>query len=361
MNIAICIDTLSDGGAEIVMNTLATTFKKLNHNVFFFILKETKDQHLRDKFNSFYPLIESKKKYNILNIKKTSLIYKDYFEKVERQYGKFDLILSSLDKTNSILSYFENKAIYFIIHSSIKEDLKKSLKISPIQYIKKLFLYSKLNNKNLITVSEGIKKEILKANFIKPKNIKKIYNPLNFEEIKDNSALQNNNIPSTPYLIHIGRVVRQKRHDILFKSLKLMKNNLKLVLLCKNITKAKKLALKYGVIDKIIFLGYQKNPYPWIKNAKLLILSSDFEGFGLVILEALSLNTQVVSTDCHYGPNEILTGKLAQNLVERRNPLSLAKKVDDALHNNININQDELIKKFSSDYIANQYIELTKN
>ena len=58
--------------------------------------------------------------------------------------------------------------------------------------------------------------------------------------------------------------------------------------------------------DKVIFAGFQKNPYPFIKHAKLMVVSSDFEGFSIAILEALALETAIISTDCPSGPNEVL-------------------------------------------------------
>lgn len=57
--------------------------------------------------------------------------------------------------------------------------------------------------------------------------------------------------------------------------------------------------------DYIIMTGSQLNPYPYIKNADVLICSSYFEGFNLTVAEALILGTPVISTNCT-GPNEIL-------------------------------------------------------
>jgi hypothetical protein len=59
-----------------------------------------------------------------------------------------------------------------------------------------------------------------------------------------------------------------------------------------------------------LFKGFQKNPLPWIKGARMLVLSSDSEGFGNVVVEALLLDTPVASTRCPGGVTEILTGEL---------------------------------------------------
>ena len=60
-----------------------------------------------------------------------------------------------------------------------------------------------------------------------------------------------------------------------------------------------------GVLDTVSFLGFLKNPYPFIKNADVLLLTSDYEGFGLVLCEAMCLGVPVVATKTA-GTNEIL-------------------------------------------------------
>lgn len=66
---------------------------------------------------------------------------------------------------------------------------------------------------------------------------------------------------------------------------------------------------------RVLTLGPRENPYPYIDRARALLLSSDYEGFPLVLLEALACQTPVISVDCPTGPSEILTGALAPWLV----------------------------------------------
>ncbi len=112
---------------------------------------------------------------------------------------------------------------------------------------------------------------------------------------------------------------------------------------------------------KIFILpGFQANPYNWIKQAQALVLSSDYEGFGNVLLEALAVNTKVVSTKCPHGPDEILTGPLSDFLVARREPKALAEAIDQVLNVELNLAEAKILNKVSASNIAKQYLKLAE-
>ncbi|PWS15470.1 glycosyl transferase, partial [Klebsiella pneumoniae] len=81
----------------------------------------------------------------------------------------------------------------------------------------------------------------------------------------------------------------------------------------------------------VLFKGFQPTPLPWIKHARMLTLSSDSEGFGNVIVEALLLNTPVASTRCPGGVSEILSGELSRGLAEL-NSAALAQTMQSIYH-----------------------------
>ncbi|EHO21484.1 hypothetical protein HMPREF9466_00341 [Fusobacterium necrophorum subsp. funduliforme 1_1_36S] len=79
----------------------------------------------------------------------------------------------------------------------------------------------------------------------------------------------------------------------------------------RNIVEELRLKTKYR--EDIVLLGWKENPYPWIKAADKLILSSRYEGFPTILLEGLVLEKEVLSSNCKTGPKEILAegrGKL---------------------------------------------------
>lgn len=68
------------------------------------------------------------------------------------------------------------------------------------------------------------------------------------------------------------------------------------------------LSRQLGTADAVEFLGVQANPFAWVGQSACFALSSHWEGFGMAIVEAMAVGTPVVSTDCPYGPAEILEG-----------------------------------------------------
>jgi glycosyltransferase involved in cell wall biosynthesis len=84
--------------------------------------------------------------------------------------------------------------------------------------------------------------------------------------------------------------------------------------------------------DSVAMPGFVSNPLPYVKAAALFVLSSKTEGFGLVLAEALACGTPVVSTDCKFGPSEILDGGTHGRLVAVGDTAALASAMEAALN-----------------------------
>lgn len=116
-------------------------------------------------------------------------------------------------------------------------------------------------------------------------------------------------IPHKRYLITVGRIENQKNHSLLIKSLSIIKDsNLHLIIIGEGscTQNLKDLSANLNISEQVHFIGKKENPFKYISKADIFILSSDFEGFPNVLVEAMACHTSIISTDCPSGPREIL-------------------------------------------------------
>lgn len=87
----------------------------------------------------------------------------------------------------------------------------------------------------------------------------------------------------------------------------------------------RKLASDLELATNVVFRGRLMNPFPQVSAATAFVLSSEEEGFGLVLVEAMALEVPVISTDCPGGPREILRDGRAGLLVRPGDDRALAQ------------------------------------
>jgi glycosyltransferase involved in cell wall biosynthesis len=236
--------------------------------------------------------------------------------------------------------------------------LGQTLRKNPAQYWRQRRLQRVLNGKRVITVSRGLERELREIRWLAPASVQTIYNPFEFESLRARAAALDEPLPTEPYLLHVGRASHQKRIDVLLQALREAANELPLVMLTNHPDKVNKLARRLGVEKRVRPIAFRQNPYPWMRNAELVLLSSDYEGFPLVLVEALACGTPVVSTNCPHGPDEILTGPLAHWLVPTDNPRALAQRMDEALSSDIDLSAAKILTLLNAPAVAGQYAAL---
>lgn len=350
MHIAILIDSLAGGGAERVMLTLAKALVRQGHVCRILTLQDGCEHHVPESVT-----VHSLGLTGWLPQTFPANHLKAWLKKLATQFGAFDAHISNLDKTNLAVAQLGLPNTLYVVHNSIEDTLRSRYR-QPFKWWMIRQSMKALSGKDVIAVSLGVAAGITRSPLIEPRSLRTIYNPLDFQEVKALAAEPVTNLPNEPYLIHVGRVARQKRHDILFQALAATQTPIKLVCLCRNVKKAKRLAQKYGVEDRVILPGFNANPYPWIKHAKGLVLSSDFEGFPTVLLEALALEVPVVTTDCDFGPREILTGALAKWLVPTGDPHALAQRIDQLLEQAHPPFNTPILDEIIADKAASRYL-----
>ncbi len=136
-----------------------------------------------------------------------------------------------------------------------------------------------------------------------------------------------------PVVLAVGRTTFQKDFPTLLRAFSRVRRErpLRLAIVgessAKQTARLQELAGELGVRDDFALLGYQRNPLPYMARAAVLALSSRYEGFPNVLLEALACGTPVVSTDCPSGPSEILAGGAYGALVPVGDDAALAAAI----------------------------------
>ncbi len=357
--IGIIITNLAGSGAEKVVLHLAEMFEKQGDEVHIFLLEDvisydvkgakihmlSKDRSLFKLFKGFGDALLAKKLKRLINT-------------IEAEGQKFDLFLSNLPAADRVAVKADLPHCRYLIHTSYSMELREFRQRGKMhRAAKKEKLYRSLyEGKDLIAVSEGIKEDLDKMG-IGYASCEVIYNPFDIEAIRELGGEETVHEIEGEYLLSASAFRPVKRHDILLEAYSKLIDPPPLKLLCNIDPKLEKMIDTLGIGNKVEILGFTKNPYPVIKNAKLLILSSEREGLPTVLIESLILGTPVVSTDCISGPSEILTEDLSHYLSRVNDTEDLADKISKALSSYPPITNSN-VEKFSMDTIYKKYKKL---
>lgn len=365
MRILMIIDGLPGGGAEKVVLTLCHGMQRMGHDVSLFSLNAACAYPIPNGIN-YQQILDSCtrpwRKLTELNRRAAALDFAIMTE--QRKKGDFDLFFSSLHKTDRIVSRCRTIAtekLWFCIHGVISVSY-----LGPrhgfSRWLKQNTLARLYNKKNIIAVSQAIAEDLQTCLGVRTKKQVVINNPFSVTEILIQAAKPCDR-QGSDYLIHVGRLHPIKRHDRLIKAYALSGISAPLLLLGDGpeslIRQLKQLAKSLNVSDRVVFAGFHTNPFPLIKHAAMLVLSSDSEGFGNVLVEALLCGTPVVSTRCPGGPEEIMRKAGLDNALAELNIYSLAEKMYTTYHHPPVINP-QLLTKYDITTICQQYLNLKK-
>jgi glycosyltransferase involved in cell wall biosynthesis len=168
-------------------------------------------------------------------------------------------------------------------------------------------LYNKADK--IVGISKGVIDDISRVSSISADKAAWIHNPVVTPEMEA-MVFPAKVAKDVPVIITSGRLVEQKDHATLLKTFaKLFKNKpAKLIILGEGPLDAelKLLAKTLGIAEHVDFKGYVESPWVDMAQADLFVISSRWEGFCNVIVEAMLAGLPIVSTDCSSGPAEIL-------------------------------------------------------
>lgn len=344
--IAILLPNLDNPGG-LTTSVFATfiALRSMGHEVHLFpvgktLLSSKPFIHNIDTNDKKKQLKEFSKQFQTLNMKKP-----------------FDIVISNNLRTNKIVNKLGLQNTLMVFHNSRIIQRKNSLN-DIIQQIRFQKIY---RNQNIAFVSHCFKDAFLsKFNSIKPRSMHVIYNPVSQEYLQE-KAMEEVTLPPEPYIICVGRIVKEKNQEMIIKALKTLEDtSLHLVILGDGSSYKRHLehlVHSLGLEERVHFLGWKNNPYPYIKHAKLLISVSKSEAMPMTLIESLALCTPVVSTDIRCGPSEILRGKLQNYLVPQNDIKALQQAILHACKHYPTINKHS-IEPFDINTIASQFIHV---
>ena len=207
--------------------------------------------------------------------------------------------------------------------------------------------YQKMDQ--IVLVSEEAKRNFAKKYQISEEKLVVLYNLIDEEKIK---KLAEEPIPEEKKVftfVNVGKMRPQKRQDRLIEIASRFKKagysfQIQIIGNGPEEEKIKSLIKEKDVSDVVQLLGLKVNPYPYVKKADCFVLTSDFEGFGIAVKEALLLGTPVISTNVtgvkevlangEYGILcEINTDKIEEAMREMLDHPELQRKIRDQLTN----------------------------
>lgn len=313
------------------------------------------DFYRKNKKNIFYKTI-----YNIM------MNYERYIKRKNLKKiikGKnYDVVIDFDMGLSKYIDFIKVKKRITWIHSSIQNWYIKKSKIKRLG--KRLEKYDKI-----IVICDEMKKETENIFPYLQDKLMRIYNPFNFERIINDSEKFEEKYKEYFKIDFIVSIMRLTENSKDFSTLikaweSLEKKGMNIILYIlgegpdrKNIEEK----IKNAKLEKqIILMGNIKNPYPWIKNSKMLVHSSKFEGFGLTLVEGLILNKIVISSNCPIGPKEILKNEKLGYLYD----VGDYRKLSELIIENLKVSKinneiiREGIERFNKEKVIKEYEEL---
>ncbi|MFQ5857326.1 MAG: glycosyltransferase [Anaerolineae bacterium] len=231
------------------------------------------------------------------------------------------------------------------------------------------FVYPRVQK--VTSISRGIATELAAQWGVPAEKIEVIPNPVDITRLRRLAQCE----PPHPWLtdgavpvvMGVGRLHPQKDFGLLLRALRLVRDTqpARLIILGEGPQRAllERSAVQLGVAADVLLPGFQENPFAWMTRADVFVLSSRYEGFGNVIVEAMALGRPVVATNCPFGPGEIIVDGGSGLLVPVGDESALAQAIcrvlnDSGLRKRLAEAGRERSEDFASERIAARYEQL---
>ncbi len=329
--IALYLPSLADGGAEIVMVNLANELS-LRNDVSIDMVLVSHSGPWRDFISSNVRLVDLKCRGS-----GTSLLPLLRYLKRNRP----DVLLSALNTTNivsliaKLLRPRSETKFVPAIHNTLSASLPDKRTSLKARFVTPLLTMLLRKADGIIVVSKGVATDLIRTTGIDTSSVEVIYNPVITSRIKT-LVLENCSHPwiqdkSMPVLIGAGRLTTQKDFATLLKAVAIVRKSVevRLIILGEGELRGELVSLSHSLNlrDYVDLIGFVDNPYSFMVNADVFVLSSLWEGLPTVLIESLYCGIPLVSTDCPSGPREILRDGAYGSIVPTSNAQALADAI----------------------------------
>lgn len=165
-----------------------------------------------------------------------------------------------------------------------------------------------------IAVSSGVARELTDEWRVPAEKVRVVSNPIDIDAIEEQAvdAVDATFGMDEPVITSVGRLTPQKGFSHLLRAFALVRQEqpAKLVIIGdgEERIRLEQLAGELGVAPYVTWIRHETNPYRWMARSSVFVLASLYEGFGIVLTEAMALGVPVIAADCPHGPAEILRG-----------------------------------------------------
>lgn len=356
------IPKLETGGAENQIIELANYLSNKNYKIV--VITITKGKHRFELLNKNIKIVELNYSRTLYSFFKIINILKNHKNSVIFSILRHLNILVLLANFFSLL----NRKINIIESSLLENHLKYNKKYTYYFFLSFLTFVAYPLAYKIITPLK-ISKKILQKNYLLKNKTEHIYNPLNIKKILElsNTKLIPKILDQNKHnkiIVSIGRLTWEKDYTTLIDSFDQVNKKIKDIILIilgdgKNKSHLEHLIKKKKLQNRIFLLGNVNNPYVYLKYANLYVLSSISELGPTSLMESLIFKTNILSTDCDYGPSEILENGKWGHLIPVKNTKLMTKNIIKLISNNNKRNNNlKRANDFDLEVSMTNYIKL---
>jgi len=358
--LAIFLPSLRGGGAERAMVTIANGFSLRGYLVDI-VLVNADGPYLK----------EVSRHVNVVDLNSSRVLTSipGFVNYLRREKPK--AIVSALNHINVIAvmaCYLAGHSSRIIVseRSNFSASIKNTKSMSA-HALRLLMRWTYCRADGIIAVSKGVADDLALAIGLHRSSINVVYNPVVNKFMLD---MAEHHIEHSwfgrgnpPVILGVGRLEPAKGFLTLIKSFAILRKTYcaRLVILGEGSLRfqLEGEVKRLGLEDQVHLAGFIDNPYAFMKQASLFVLSSVWEGLPNALIQAMACGTPVVSTDCPSGPSEILEGGRWGRLVPVNDEVALAEAMVAALDEKDHPDVVQRAAEFSADSAIDDYLAVT--